>query len=205
MRSANTARIAGLRLAPNTEYSILVSRITQPAAATTLNLAIDRAPLYRVTRSGDRAGSVCAVGDCSLREAISNANAVPGAVLIPAGTYKIELAGASEDNNATGDFDLKTPMSLYGAGMGDTLIDGNGLDRVIHFDPSGTGVTQGRMTAHFADLTIRGGKSSSSGTGLFSNSGGAFLSLERVAVRDNESAATAAASRPPCAVTCAKC
>ncbi len=184
--SANTARIAGLRLAPNTEYSILVSRITQTASSSTLKLAINPAPVYRVTRTGDRAGAVCAAGDCSLREAISNANAAPGAVLVPAGTYKIELAGTTEDNNATGDFDLKAPMSLYGVGMNDTVIDGNALDRVIHVDPSITGWTQGRMTAHFADLTIRGGKGSSSGAGIFSNSGGAFLSAERVAVRDNE-------------------
>ncbi|NCT66325.1 MAG: hypothetical protein GXC76_01640 [Rhodanobacteraceae bacterium] len=196
--SANTARIAGLRLAPNTEYSILVTRATAGTGSMTLKLAIDRAPLYRVTRTGDRAGSVCAAGDCSLREAISAANAAPGAVLIPAGTYKIELAGA-EDNNASGDFDLKAPMGLYGAGMGETIIDGNALDRVIHVDPTGTGVTVGRMTAHFADLTIRGGQTSSfqSGAGIFNNSGSAFLSLERVAVRDNTSIANGGGLQTP--------
>ncbi|WP_300618857.1 Ig-like domain-containing protein, partial [Dokdonella sp.] len=184
--SANTARIAGLRLAPNTEYSILVTRATAATGSMTLKLAIDPAPLYRVTRTGDRAGAVCAAGDCSLREAISAANAAPGAVLIPAGTYRIELAGTAEDSNATGDFDLKSPMGLYGAGMGDTIVDGNALDRVFHVDPTLTGWTSGRMAAHFADLTIRGAKGTS-GAGIFSNSGNSFLSAERVAVRDNES------------------
>lgn len=189
--SANTARIAGLRLAPNTEYSILVSRATQGSGSMTLKLSIDRAPQYRVTRSDDRAGSTCADGDCSLREAISAANAAPGAVVIPAGTYRIELAGAGEDANASGDFDLRAPMALYGESAGATIVDGNGLDRVFHLDPSGTGLTQGRLTAHFADLTIRGGQTTgfSSGAGLFSNSGNGFLSLERVAVRDNVSIA----------------
>lgn len=181
-----TARIVGLRLAPNTEYSILVSRATQGSGSYSLKLAVDRAPVYRVTSTADRAGSVCATGDCSLREAISNANAMPGAVLIPAGTYKIELPGTGEDANASGDFDLRAPMALYGAGMNDTVVDGNALDRVFHVDPSGTGVTQGRMTVHFADLTVRGAKGTS-GAGIFSNSAGSFLSLERVAVRDNES------------------
>lgn len=189
--SANTARVVGVRLAPDTEYSILVSRATQGTGSYTLKLNVDRAPLYRVTRADDRAGATCAEGDCSLREAISAANAVPGAVIVPAGTYRVELAGASEDHNASGDFDLKAPMALYGAGMGETIVDGNALDRVFHVDPSGTGTTQGRMTAHFADMAITGGQTAgfSSGAGLFSNSGAAFLSLERVAVRDNVSVA----------------
>jgi|GEM_PF-1333400 len=184
--TAATARIAGLRLAPNTDYSILVSRATQGSGSYTLKLAVAPAPVYRVTTPADRAGGVCADGDCSLREAISAANAAPGAVVLPPGTFRIEIAGTLEDANASGDFDLRAPMGVYGAGTNETIVDGNALDRVFHLDPSGSGVTQGRMTAHFADLTVRGAKGSS-GAGFFSNSAGSFLSLERVAVRDNES------------------
>jgi CSLREA domain-containing protein len=46
-------------------------------------------------------------GKLSLREAISAANASPGAdtIIVPAGVYRIALAGA-DDANAAGDFDV---------------------------------------------------------------------------------------------------
>ncbi len=81
-------------------------------------------------------------GDCSLREAIQAANtdaavdacaAGSGAdtVFVPGGTYL--LTGASgEDANATGDLDLSSDITLSGAGAGSTVVDGGGVDRVVH-------------------------------------------------------------------------
>lgn len=62
---------------------------------------------FNVTRQDDPLPDGCAVGDCSLREAVIDANA-DGAdrILLPDGTYTLSLAGAGEDLAATGDLDL---------------------------------------------------------------------------------------------------
>src|SRR5687768_16131521 len=56
-------------------------------------------------------------GACSLRAAISEANALAGAdiITLPAGTYTQSLAAASEDANAGGDWDITTPITINGA------------------------------------------------------------------------------------------
>jgi len=76
-------------------------------------------------------------GQLSLREAISAADANPGAdiLVVPAGTYRLALAGA-DDTNAAGDFDVTGSTLFQGAGAGNTVIDGQRLDRV--FDVLGT-------------------------------------------------------------------
>jgi CSLREA domain-containing protein len=85
---------------------------------------------------------VNADGDCSLREAIIAANtnaAVDGcpagsvvetdAIILPAGTYDLTLAGLNENNAQTGDLDLKSSLIITGAGRTNTIINANGLDR----------------------------------------------------------------------------
>ena len=70
-------------------------------------------------------------GKRSLREAITAANTLAGAdvIVLPAGVFKIALAGAGEDGNATGDFDITGAVTIRGAGAGLTIIDGQQLDR----------------------------------------------------------------------------
>ena len=81
-------------------------------------------------------------GDCSLREAISAANsdtaidactAGSGAdtITVPAGTYQLTIEGSDEDNNATGDLDILSSVTLQGAGRATTIIDAGDLDRVL--------------------------------------------------------------------------
>jgi CSLREA domain-containing protein len=62
-----------------------------------------------VTKTADTSDGTCDA-DCSLREAITAANANAGVdtVSIPAGTYTFTLAGAAENSNATGDYDIST-------------------------------------------------------------------------------------------------
>lgn len=64
-----------------------------------------------MTTTADGADGVCDA-DCSLREAIGAANLVPGAVVIPNGTYALSITGASENTNATGDLDVAAPMGI---------------------------------------------------------------------------------------------
>jgi CSLREA domain-containing protein len=100
----------------------------------------------------DESDGSCAVGDCSLREAIIAANGAGGAdeISLPAGTYYLTITGKGEDSAATGDLDVTGALTISGAGPGSTIIDASGLisDRVFH-------VLGGPV--HFRGVTIMGG------------------------------------------------
>ncbi len=101
-------------------------------------------------------------GDCSLREAIeaANTNAAvdactagdPGADVIdlPAGTYDLSITGKEEDSNQTGDLDVLEDLTIQGQGAEQTIIDANGVDRVLHI--------VGAYTVEVAAVTITGGE-----------------------------------------------
>jgi Ca2+-binding RTX toxin-like protein len=82
---------------------------------------------------GDRSSADVA-GNSTLRAAIMEANAQPGAdsiVLLP-GTYRLTIAGQDENNARTGDLDITETLTIIGAGDGSTIIDASGLDRAFH-------------------------------------------------------------------------
>lgn len=82
-------------------------------------------------------------GVISLREAIDMANnpstnpGVDNIILLP-GTYDMDIAGINENYNATGDFDILGDLNIFGQGSGNTIIDGDHIDRIFH---TGNGVT----------------------------------------------------------------
>src|SRR5438094_10032224 len=89
---------------------------------------------------------------CTLRAAVQEANALPGAdtIMLPAGTYVLTVGGASarcEDAAAKGDLDITDDVTIIGAGAPITIIDGNGIDRV--FDVA--------AQANIRGVTIRNG------------------------------------------------
>lgn len=82
-------------------------------------------------------------GNCTLREAIQAANtdtAVDGCpagdgedlIVLAAGVYVLSIAGSSEDDNATGDLDIRSSLVVSGTGAEMTVVDANGIDRVLH-------------------------------------------------------------------------
>lgn len=126
-------------------------------------------------------------GDCSLREAIQAANtdaAVDAcaagsgadAIDVPAGTYVVSIAGGSEDANATGDWDIASNVTLVGAGVDATVLDGGGIDRALDLrcvpDPDPEGATCLGVT-HIVvrGLTVRNGASASGRGGGIRNAG----------------------------------
>ena len=95
-------------------------------------------------------------GDCSLREAIEAANtdtvvdACPAGkgvdiILIPTGTITLSVSPVTTDTNATGDLDLLTEMTLQGVDARTTVIDGAGIDRILHISATAS-VTVADMT-----------------------------------------------------------
>jgi CSLREA domain-containing protein len=163
-------------------FALLALFVAPAANATTID----------VNTTDDTLGGTPAT--CSLREAITAANTDSsydgctqgsGAdeIRLPAGTYKITIAGAGEDNNTTGDFDIRGAGALtIGPATENAAvkIDGNGLDRV--FDQATTGafslrnlwITGGDLAGQIAD-----------GGGIINTTG--QLSVDGSTVSDNHS------------------
>jgi len=118
-------------------------------------------------------------GQCTLREAIQEANSMSGATVdIPAGTYTLTIPPAGLDDNTTGDLNITASMALVGRGV--TIIQAGtnqntGIDRVFHITNSGE-VLISNLTISFgqtnssSDLAIQGG-----GGILFDGSGNLCL------------------------------
>lgn len=102
---------------------------------------------------------VCETGTgnnvCTLRAAVMEANAWPGAdtILLPAGTYYLSLVATSFENNAlNGDLDLTDDVTIIGADEAATIIDGNrSASKARVFE-----IFEG-VTVAMSHLTIRNG------------------------------------------------
>lgn len=148
-------------------------------------LAARAAPItFEVNTTNDTSDGVCAPINCSLRDAIVEANASPGAdvITLPAGTYKLILAGADENQSATGDLDILDSVTIKGAGAGQTIIQGDTgwADRILQVAAPGAVVV-------INDVTIEAGKSGAARGGGVYNQG--TLTLVNSAVRGNTTAA----------------
>jgi len=134
-------------------------------------------------------------GDCSLREAIHAAdtdtavdNCPAGngndTIILPAGIYTLTVAGASENHGLTGDLDIRTTdgLTIQGADVSNTIIDGGGIDRVFHVVSYNDRLTLKKMT-------IRHGSppSGESAGGILNNG---ILVLDHVVVKDSETKST---------------
>ncbi|MEM7709048.1 MAG: hypothetical protein AAF358_26100 [Pseudomonadota bacterium] len=132
---------------------------------------------------------------CSLREAISLANAglTEGldcsSVLTGTGfplsyefnlpEMRYQLLGDAASGEAGGDLDVDAEISFQGAGSNRTVIEGNELDRVLHLTTFNSSVT-------LRDLQITGGavRGDNNGGGILVEGGA--LDVERVVFSDNQ-------------------
>ena len=81
-----------------------------------------------------------ATGHVSLRSAIMAANAKPNSdtIIVPSGTYTLTLLGAGEDNDATGDLDIKSNLTIKGKGAQREGFFGTGVGLItthLEFGP----------------------------------------------------------------------
>lgn len=124
---------------------------------------------------------VCATasGQCSLRAAIEEANALagPDTITVPAGTYPLTTGPAGDDLARIGDLDVTDDLTIAGAGPGLTVLDGMALDRVLDV----LGATSFTVT----DLTLRGGMGPGGG-GLRASSA-SDSTVQRVVITGNTS------------------
>jgi CSLREA domain-containing protein len=128
-----------------------------------------RAATFTVTKTADTADGTCNA-DCSLREGIIAANTTAGAdvILVPPGTYLLTINMAGQDDvSAEGDLDITDDVTLTGAGVSTTVVDGNGAvleDHVFQI--------KGPATATISGITVRGGNATFAGAGTRDDGGG---------------------------------
>ena len=146
-----------------------------------------------------------AANDCSLRGAISKANATPGPDIIifdpstngtPFTLTLTNVGGLNEDANATGDLDITESLTIIGNGSTNTIIQAgtnatNGIDKVLAVNPAALAAINFSMS----DLTVANGRNtqafsspdfSYSGGGMdFAGVGASSLTLTNVLFRSN--------------------
>ena len=146
---------------PDTQVRTLANgyRYQAPFVVNSTLDAVDAAP----------GNGVCATagGVCTLRAAVQEANALPGAdvITLPAGIYMLTIAGTGEFLAATGDLNIFGDVTINGAGSATTIVDGNAIDRVFHLLGS---------TIALNDLTVRNGNPAGSFGGCISFSASNF-------------------------------
>lgn len=177
--------------------------VTCLAAAGLAFACPSRAALFSVNSIKDAVDlnpgdSICATstGQCTLRAAIQEANALPGRdeIFAPGAVYRISIPGAGEDCAATGDLDITDDLTISGAGPGATIVDGAGLDRVFQIQPSQAkcNVAAPKIPqVTMIGMSVRNGNvvaANDSGGGIFNgiaNQQGGFLKLINVVVTGN--------------------
>lgn len=154
--------------------SVLLTLTSGPALAAT----------FQVTQLTDDNGPCDA--DCSIREAILAANALPGRdlILVPAGTHVLTIPGFEMNNvGISGDLNVLETVEIRGAGTASTIIEGQMGEGVIFFGFPGSPPSE----ALLADVTITGGTGELGG-GV--NVTGEELTLLRVEVSGNSASIT---------------
>ena len=116
-------------------------------------------------------------GLTTLRAAVIEANAVAGAdsITLGAGVFTLSIAGRGENAAATGDLDVVGDLTIEGAGVGETILDANLLDRYFQ-------VAQGASLT-LRNVTIRNGRETTGGA--ITNNG--TLILQNVVLTENAS------------------
>ncbi len=157
--------------------------IALPATANAITVTVNTTLDTQDVTPGD---TICAdaLSRCSLRAAITEANSSPSVdtIVIPAGTYTIMLAGANENNNVGGDFDILRSVTIMGAGAGMTNIE----------EPNGAtegviDIMNGAMV-NISGVTIRNGNTSLSGGGIRLGGTNTSLTLNDSVVTNNRAA-----------------
>ena len=111
------------------------------SATFTVNSALDIAdvnPGDCVCNAGSPSGALCTLR-ASIQEASNCTLPEPHDVIIPAGLYQLTIGGTGDTTGATGNLHLRGrsgfPLGrIIGAGMGQSIIDGGGLDNVLVAD-----------------------------------------------------------------------
>jgi len=135
-----------------------VSPMTERLEARTLLTSFTVDSYFDTVDAGPGDGfALDAVGQTSLRAAIMEANANPGAdtISLKAGIYSFSIEGTDEDAAATGDLDVLENLQISGESSETTFIDARSIDRVFDVFP-GVQLVLFNLTVTGGDLAGRG-------------------------------------------------
>lgn len=121
-------------------------------------------------------------GNCTLRAAIREANALAGddAITLPDGTYTLSLTGTNEGVAAQGDLDINDNLTITGASAATTIIDANNIDRVIQVGTGAAGTT-----VSISNVTIKNGTAGGNTGGGIDMYNSSIVTLTDCVVSDN--------------------
>lgn len=141
---------------------------------------VARAASFTVDVLYDEFDGSCTPGDCSLREAIIDANfdAAADEITLGPGLHELTLAGTGENWCVTGDLDVTEALTITGQGPDQTIIDASGLFTYRVFD-----TRPGAGTVVISGVTVINGNISGLGGGIYNFS--ADLTLSNVDVISN--------------------
>ncbi len=138
------------------------------------------AATYNVNTLADNEYNTCAIGNCTLREAISAANLLPG-------DDTINLTGLSGTITlAGGNLLVSDSVTINGPGARNLSVSGGNLSRVFLISGVGVTATINRISVvdGNAQVVLIGGISIGDGGGIL-NTNGATLNLNEVHVSNN--------------------
>jgi len=120
--------------------------------AATVLMSTAHAATFNVTRTDDPAPDGCSVNDCSLREAVIDADQTPAedTIVLPAGVYLIDFDVEFDSSAEVGDLDISTDMVFAGA---PSTIDGQQLGRIMDIR-SDANVTLRNLTLQNANTSL---------------------------------------------------
>lgn len=140
--------LALLVLLTLTAVTLFVPSFTHQALA--FGFAVDTGNDAADASPGD---GICASagGDCTLRAAVMEANALPGAdsIFLYEGTHLLSIPGRDENAAATGDLDITSDVTIRGVGA-ESAVDGGSIDRVFDIRP-GAHVTLRAVRISYGD------------------------------------------------------
>lgn len=168
--------------------ALIGASLTAPAPATAQQNVVFEVTVEQDGVDAAPGDGTCATaaGDCTLRAAVQEANLSTSYVRIRLGTgdYQLTIAGAGEDNAATGDLDIKNPdngVEIDGRGDMDTIITSDTDDRIFHI----IGAPDSLGLVAITDLRMRGGMLTDHGGNVLVGPDGFFLASQLV-IMENE-------------------
>jgi hypothetical protein len=156
----------------------LATGAASPALAVTFNV---NSP-FDVIATAPLDNGICETspgnGVCTLRAAIMKANHVPGGgatIVVPAGIYTLTMGPMTPFDETTGSLKILQTTAVVGAGMGSTIVDAAGIDRVFYILGGTIGIS---------NMTIQNGNANTGmGGGIFSSGD---LTLSNVHLTNNQ-------------------
>ena len=196
-RSAVLVRGATGRSAVLVRGAMVALAASGVAAAMASTASAAQAATFHVNSTADAVDAhpgdgkcAAASGRCTLRAAVMEADLAVGksTIVVPAGRFKITIPPAyptllpvghgtvDVPDPTTGDLDLTGTTTIRGAGPGQTIVDGNRLDRVFSVGGGGTATLTG--------MTITGGDITRNNQSQDINLGGGVLNANHVTLND---------------------